>query len=106
MLHFDAANAAQTERKKNLGVSTLTLQVVIGMTSKTFGKKVRISRFDDIAMTHPVYGGDTLYAGSEILGKEEYPEGRVPQSHWEPPPFVVGGRLTSSVRCSKGRSRI
>lgn len=74
MLHFDAAYAVQTEWKKNLGVSTLTLQTVIGMTSKTFGKKVRISSFDDIAMTHPVYGGDTLYAESEILGKEEYPE--------------------------------
>ena len=74
MLHFDAAYAVQTEWKKNLGVSTLTLQTVIGMTSTTFGKKVRISSFDDIAMTHPVYGGDTLYAESEILGKEEYPE--------------------------------
>ena len=74
MLHFDAAYAAETEWERNLGVSTLTLQVVIGMTSKTFGKKVRILSFKDIAMTHPVYGGDTLYAESEILGKEEYPE--------------------------------
>ena len=74
MLHFDAAYAAETEWERNLGVSTLTLQVVIGMTSKTFGKKVRILSFEDIAMTHPVYGGDTLYAESEILGKEEYPE--------------------------------
>ena len=74
MLHYDAAYASRTEWKKNLGVSTLTLQVVLGMTSKTFGKKVRITTFEDIAMSHPVYGGDTLYAESEVLGKEEYPE--------------------------------
>jgi itaconyl-CoA hydratase len=36
------------------------------MTSKTFGKKVRLLGFADIAMTRPVFGGDTLYAETEI----------------------------------------
>ncbi len=66
-LHYDAHYAEQTEWKHCLGVSTMTLQKVLGSTWKTFARKRRISKFDSIAMTHPVYGGDTLYAESEIL---------------------------------------
>lgn len=72
-LHYDAFYASQTEWKKNLGVSTLTLQRVLGMTTKTFFKRYRIVKFEDIAMTHPVFGGDTLYAETEILEVGEYP---------------------------------
>ncbi len=68
-LHYDAQYAAHTEWKQCLGVSTMTLQKVIGMTSKTFARKKRIPTFIDIAMTHPVFGGDTLYAESEIVSK-------------------------------------
>ena len=71
-LHYDAHYASQTEWKYCLGVSTLTLQKLMGATWKTFGKKYRVCTFDDIAMTHPVFDGDTLYAESEITGKEEY----------------------------------
>lgn len=71
-LHYDALYASKTEWKQCLGVSTMTLQKVIGMTSKTFARKKRIPVFEDIAMTHPVFGGDTLYAESEITGKEDH----------------------------------
>jgi len=70
-LHYDASYAGKTEWKKCLVVSTLTMQKVIGMCSKTFGKKKAITGFDDVAMTYPVYDGDTLYSESEIIGKEE-----------------------------------
>jgi itaconyl-CoA hydratase len=40
------------------------------MASKTFARKQRITMFEDIAMTHPVFGGDTLYSKSTITGKE------------------------------------
>jgi itaconyl-CoA hydratase len=73
MLHFDAHYAAQTEWKKPLVVSTLTLQRLIGLTWKTFGKKVRILDWSDISMTHPVFGGDTLYAESAIKDKQDVP---------------------------------
>jgi acyl dehydratase len=73
MLHYDAAYAAATEWGQPLLVSTLTLQVVIGMTSKTFGGKRRIVSFEDIALTRPVFGGDTLYAESEILATADEP---------------------------------
>ncbi len=70
-LHYDKHYAAQTEWKSCLGVSTMTLQKVIGMASKTFARKAHIRCFKDIAMTHPVYGEDTLYSQSEILAKIE-----------------------------------
>ena len=73
-LHYDAHYASQTEWVNCLGVSTMTLQKVIGMASKTFYRKLKIVEFTDIAMTHPVFGGDTLYAQSEIKGKENYPK--------------------------------
>lgn len=80
MLHYDAAYAGATEWAQPLLVSTLSLQVVIGMTSKTFGRKRRIASFAGIALTGPVFGGDTLYAESEIAGKADDPgDGEVGQ---------------------------
>jgi itaconyl-CoA hydratase len=71
MLHFDEHYAAQTEWQRPLVVSTLTLQRLMGMTWKTFGKKVRILGWADISMTKPVFGGDTLYAETEIKDKQD-----------------------------------
>lgn len=67
MLHYDAYYAAQTTWKKPLMVSTITLQRAIGMSSKTFGRRKALLGFSEIALTKPVFGGDTLYAASEIL---------------------------------------
>ncbi len=72
-LHYDSHYASKTEWHKCLVVSTLTLQYILGLSSKTFGKKYRVTAFDDITMTSPVFDGDTLYAASEILDKAEYP---------------------------------
>ena len=66
MLHYDACYAAHTEWGKPLVVSTLTIQRVIGMTGKTFGKRSRLLGFAEIALRHPVFGGDTLYAETEV----------------------------------------
>ncbi len=67
MLHYDAHYAGQTAWAKPLMVSTITLQRAIGMAAVTFGRKRRIPVFHEIAMSAPVFGGDTLYADSEIL---------------------------------------
>lgn len=67
MLHFDAHYAAATTWQRPLMVSTLTLQRLIGMTSKTYGSRRAILGFDDITMNGPLFGGDTLYAESEVL---------------------------------------
>ncbi len=69
MLHFDEQFAAHTGWKKCLMDSTLTAKVVMGMTWKTFAKRTRLIGFDGITLTKPVFGGDTLYAESEILEK-------------------------------------
>jgi itaconyl-CoA hydratase len=65
-LHFDSHYAAQTEWKNPLGVSTLTVQRLLGMTSRTWYARRRLLGIDSIAMTHPVFGGDTLYATSSV----------------------------------------
>ena len=67
MLHYDAHYAAATAWQRPLMVSTLTLQRLIGMTSKTYGRRRAILGFDDITMNGPLFGGDTLYAESEVL---------------------------------------
>jgi len=67
MIHYDAPYAAQTVWGQPLMVSTVTLQRVIGMTSKTFGRRERLLGFDSLAMRKPVFGGDTLYAHTEVL---------------------------------------
>ncbi|MBL8378109.1 MAG: hypothetical protein JNM79_09585 [Burkholderiales bacterium] len=71
MVHYDAKYAGQTAWKRELMVSTLTLQRLIGMSSKTFGRKARVTAFSEIAMTAPVFGGDTLYAESQIVGVKD-----------------------------------
>jgi itaconyl-CoA hydratase len=65
-LHFDSHYAAQTEWQKPLGVSTMTVQRLLGMASRTWYRRRNMLSIDSIAMTHPVFGGDTLYAVSTI----------------------------------------
>jgi itaconyl-CoA hydratase len=65
-LHYDSHYAAQTEWQRPLGVSTLTVQRLIGMASRSWYRRRALLGIDSIAMTHPVFGCDTLYAGSTI----------------------------------------
>jgi itaconyl-CoA hydratase len=65
-LHFDSHYAAQTEWKKPLGVSTMTVQRLLGMASRSWYRRRNMLAIDSIAMTHPVFGGDTLYAASTV----------------------------------------
>jgi len=67
-LHFDSHYATQTEWNRPLGVSTLTVQRLLGMASRTWYARRRLLGIESIAMTNPVFGGDTLYATSSIVG--------------------------------------
>lgn len=67
MIHYDEAYAERTDWKRPLVVSTLTIQRLIGMTCKSFGRRRRITRMDSVAMKQPLFGGDTLYAETEVL---------------------------------------
>ncbi|APD13518.1 MaoC/PaaZ C-terminal domain-containing protein [Pandoraea pulmonicola] len=69
-LHFDSHYAAQTEWKRPLGVSTLTVQRLMGMISRSWYRRRHMLGIDSIAMTHPVFGGDTLYSSSTVTKLE------------------------------------
>lgn len=66
MVHYDAHYANATAWKRPLMVSTLTLQKVVGMASKTFGRRRALLGFSEILLTNPLFGGDTFYADSWI----------------------------------------
>ncbi|MDE2005094.1 MAG: MaoC family dehydratase [Rhodospirillales bacterium] len=70
MIHFDDHYAAATSWGRPLVVSTLTLRLLLGMASKTYGRRTAILGFDEIALSAPLFGGDTLYAESEILAAD------------------------------------
>jgi itaconyl-CoA hydratase len=69
-LHFDSHYAAETEWKQPLGVSTMTVQRLFGMVSRSWYRRRALLGIDSIAMTHPVFGGDTLYAASTVTALE------------------------------------
>jgi itaconyl-CoA hydratase len=69
-LHFDSNYAAHTEWKKPLGVSTMTVQRFLGMISRSWYRRRALLAIDSIAMTHPVFGGDTLYSSSTVTALE------------------------------------
>lgn len=67
MLHYDAHYAAGTAWQRPLMVSTLTLQRLVGMAGKTYARRSAITGFEEIVLNGPLFGGDTLYAASEVL---------------------------------------
>ncbi len=71
-LHFDYEFAKNTEFKKPLVCSPLTVALMVGMSvSDTSQKAVANLGWDKIKMTHPLFCEDTLYAESEVLDKRE-----------------------------------
>lgn len=71
-LHFDAAYAAQTEFRKPLVNSCLTLSMVVGMSVNDVSQKaIGNLGWKDIKLTRPVFVGDTIYARSTVVSKRE-----------------------------------
>lgn len=71
MVHFDAQYAAAAGWPQPLMVSTLTLQRLLGLCGKTLGRRGDLRRLERIALTAPLFGGDTIYAESEVLACED-----------------------------------
>ena len=70
--HFDYEFAKNTEFGKPLICSPLTVALMVGMSvSDTSKKDIDNLGWDKIKMTKPMFPGDTLYAGSEVLEKRE-----------------------------------
>jgi len=65
-LHYDSHYATFSEWKKPLGDSTMTLQRILGMISHSWYRRRAMLGIDSIAMKHPIFGGDTLYAESTV----------------------------------------
>ncbi|NYT63346.1 MaoC family dehydratase [Alcaligenaceae bacterium] len=71
-LHCDQAYAEKSEFGKLLVSSGLTLAIVLGMSvNDVSAQAIANLGWKDIALTHPVFSGDTLYAESEVLDKRE-----------------------------------
>lgn len=71
-IHFDREYARHSEFGRPLVNSTFTLALVAGMSvSDTSQKAIANLGWTDIALTAPVFVGDTIYAESEVLEKRE-----------------------------------
>jgi len=71
-LHCDMAFARKSEFGRPLVNSGLTLAIVLGMTvGDVSGKAIANLGWTDIQLLAPVFGGDTIYAESEVLAKRE-----------------------------------
>lgn len=66
-IHFDAHYSAQSEFKRPLVNSFLTLAIVTGlMTPDTSERGVAVG-IKDVTLPHPLFEGDTLYADTEVV---------------------------------------
>src|SRR5690606_2156561 len=66
-IHFNAHYAAKTEFKKPLVNSALTLSVVAGLAVTDVSENGFALGWDYIKLPNPVFGGDTLYAETEVV---------------------------------------
>ena len=71
-MHCDMAFAEKSEFGRLLVNSGLSLAIVLGMTvGDVSGKAIANLGWTEIKLTAPVFGGDTVYAESEVLDKRE-----------------------------------
>ena len=64
-LHYDSHYSSHTEWKAPLFVSTITIQRLFGMISRSWYRRRRI------VLSNPLFDGDTLYAQSCVTGLED-----------------------------------
>ncbi len=71
-LHFDQHYAAQTEFKRPLINSCLTLSLVTGQSVTDISQNVFANLgWDEVRLPNPVFEGDTVYSLSEVLEMRE-----------------------------------
>jgi itaconyl-CoA hydratase len=70
-IHFDAHYAAQTEFRRPLVDSTLTLAIVTGLSVEDVSRYGINLGWSDVRLPSPLFEGDTLYAQSEVLHTRE-----------------------------------
>lgn len=70
-IHFDRHYSAQTEFGRPLMNSTFTLALVVGLSVADISRHAINLGWQDVALPHPVYEGDTIYAQSEVLSMRQ-----------------------------------
>ena len=82
-LHYDSHYASCTEWEQPLFVSTITIQRLFGMASRSWYRRRNVVAIDSIILSAPLFGGDTLYAESRVIGLEDTGDGDVGHVHLE-----------------------
>jgi acyl dehydratase len=70
-LHIDEEYASKTQHGRRVVVGPLVIALVIGMSERDVGGRATATlEYRDIRHVNPVFHGDTIYARSHIVGKE------------------------------------
>jgi len=76
-LHIDEHYAAGTQHGRRLVEGPLVISLVIGLSQADVGgRALETLDYSGIRHHQPVFHGDTIYAESTIVAKEELPNGR------------------------------
>lgn len=70
-IHFNAEYAKQTQFRRPLMNSLVTLAVVTGLTVPDVSRNGINLGWDKVRLPHPVYAGDTLWAETEVVSARE-----------------------------------
>ena len=70
-IHFNRDYGARTQWGQCLVNSALTLSIIAGMGVSDVSENGFALGWDEIALPHPVFAGDTLYSESEVLEVRE-----------------------------------
>ncbi len=74
-LHIDEHFAGETQHKRRLVEGPLVISLVIGMSERDIGgRALRTLSYSDVRHLGPVFHGDTIYAESRIVAKEDLPD--------------------------------
>jgi acyl dehydratase len=76
-LHIDEHYAAGTQRGRRVVAGPLVISLVIGMSQADIGgRALDTLDYSNIRHLGPVFHGDTIYAASSVVMKEELPDQR------------------------------
>jgi acyl dehydratase len=76
-VHVDEHFASGTQHGQRLVVGPLVISLVIGMSQADIGgRSLETLDYSDVRHVGPVFHGDTIYAESTVVGKEELPNER------------------------------
>ena len=76
-VHIDGHFAAGTQHRQRLVEGPIVISLVIGMSQADIGgRALETLEYSDVRHTVPVFHGDTIYASSTVIEKQELPDGR------------------------------